>query len=101
MSENKTSTDFFEIALVHSALAGACLLISSSKEIKSWVDLADSVYVLVHYDEVGGGEFDNYSLLFVNAIKMPRSNLQDFAGHVDPNRLLLNSLTNRLTQLSG
>lgn len=71
--------------MVHSAVAGTCLLISSSKE----TGLAGSVHVLVHYDEVAGGELEKHSLLFVNAIKMPRSNLQDFAGHVDPNRLLL------------
>ena len=100
MSENKTSNDYSAIALVHSALAGACLLISLSKEIKSCIGLADSAYVLVRYNEVAGGELEKHSLLFVNALKMARSNLQDFAGHVDPNRLLLNRYC-RLTQLSG
>lgn len=47
LSENKTSNEFSVIALVHSALAGTCLLISSSKEIKSCTGLADSMYVLV------------------------------------------------------
>lgn len=35
LSENETTNDFSEMALVCSALDGACLLMSSSKEIKS------------------------------------------------------------------
>lgn len=58
------------------------------------------MYVLVHCDKVAGGELEKHSLLFVNVIKMPKSNLQGFAGLVDPNRLSLIRYC-RLTQLSG
>jgi len=39
----------------------------------------------VHYDEVAGGELEKCSLIFVNVIKVPRSSLQDFVGHLDSN----------------
>lgn len=75
-------------------------MVSLSKEIKPCTGLADSVYVPVCYDEVTGGELEKCGLLFVNAIKMPKSNLLDSAGHLDPYRLLLNRDW-RLTQPSG
>lgn len=86
LSANRTSNDFSATALDRSALAGACLPISSSRAVTSCVGLADSAMFLCAMMKWQV----NLKNVFVNAIKMPRSNLQNFAGRIDPDRELVN-----------